>query len=171
MDQLKKILHECDQEHILQQLPDLDETHPVYQQLLRLDLATSLKNFKVAMNTTVETKQDSSIKPVEMENAVNWATTDPATKTRLHDLGMKSIAESTVAAVILSGGQGTRLGFAGPKGMYNMGLVSNKTIFQLHIERIAKIRALASSNVGSAVQSPSIPIYIMTSDLNDAIIR
>ena len=171
MDQLKKILHECGQEHILQQLPDLDETHPVYHQLLRLDLATSLKNFKIAMNTGIEAKQDSSIKPVEMENAVNWATTDAAMKTRLHELGMKSIAESTVAAVILSGGQGTRLGFAGPKGMYNMGLVSNKTIFQLHIERIAKIRALANSTVGSTAQSPSIPIYIMTSDLNDTIIR
>ena len=171
MDPLKKLLHECGQEHILQQLPDLDETHHVYQQLLRLDLTTSLKNFQVAMNAGVETRQDSSIKPVEMENAVNWATTDAATKSRLYELGMKSIAESTVAAVILSGGQGTRLGFAGPKGMYNMGLISNKTIFQLHVERIAKIRALACSAVDSTVQAPSIPIYIMTSDLNDTIIR
>jgi UDP-N-acetylglucosamine/UDP-N-acetylgalactosamine diphosphorylase len=68
----------------------------------------------------------------------------------------------------LSGGQGTRLGFAGPKGMYNMGLSSGKSIFQLHIDRIAKIRNLSQSSSGKL---PSIPIYIMTSDMNDTIIR
>lgn len=49
-----------------------------------------------------------------------------------------------------------------------MGLISSKTIFQLHIERISKVRELCKTETGDF---PNIPIYIMTSDLNDTIIR
>lgn len=169
MEELRQNLQACGQEHILSQLSDLkDDNHPVFKQLARLDLATSLKNFAVAKNGETAERDDSTIKPVETENMFNWTTADAATKVPLYKMGMSAIAAGKVGAVILSGGQGTRLGFAGPKGMYNMGLVSGKTIFQLHIERIAKIRSLAGANTGSF---PSIPIYIMTSDLNDKIIR
>lgn len=73
-----------------------------------------------------------------------------------------------MASVILSGGQGTRLGFNGPKGMYDLGLISHKTIFQIHIERIQRVRLLCQQSSGKL---PSIPIYVMTSDLNHQIIK
>jgi UDP-N-acetylglucosamine/UDP-N-acetylgalactosamine diphosphorylase len=76
-------------------------------------------------------------------------------------LGIEAIQQGKVAAVIMSGGQGTQLGYDGPKGKYSIGLPSNKSIFQLHIERIQKLRQLCSTD------SPArIAIYIMTSDLN-----
>ena len=46
-------------------------------------------------------------------------------------VGMEAIRNGQVAALVLSGGQGTRLGFDGPKGMYNIGMPSNKSLFQL----------------------------------------
>jgi UDP-N-acetylglucosamine/UDP-N-acetylgalactosamine diphosphorylase len=57
--------------------------------------------------------------------------------------------------------------------MYDIGLPSHKSIFQLHIERVMKVRMLASSSssAGAGLDLPSIPIYIMTSDINDAAIR
>mmetsp|Transcript_25515 Transcript_25515/g.42591 ORF Transcript_25515/g.42591 Transcript_25515/m.42591 type:complete len:388 (+) Transcript_25515:437-1600(+) len=69
----------------------------------------------------------------------------------------------------MSGGQGTRLGFSGPKGMYNLGMLSGKTIFQLHIEKIQRIRIVASTAAG-LVQLARVPVYIMTSNLNHDII-
>ena len=169
MEGVRQKLKERGQDHVLEHLPDLKDTsHPVFKQLARLDLAASLRNFAAAKGASTAARDDSTVKPVEPENVVNWAEVAPEVQQPLHDLGLAAIADGKVAAVILSGGQGTRLGFAGPKGMYNMGLVSGKTIFQLHVERVAKIRALAEAASG---RRPSVPIYVMTSDLNDAIIR
>ncbi len=43
--------------------------------------------------------------------------------------GNKLIREGKVGTVILAGGQGSRLGFNGPKGKYNIGLPSQKSLF------------------------------------------
>jgi UDP-N-acetylglucosamine/UDP-N-acetylgalactosamine diphosphorylase len=84
----------------------------------------------------------------------------------LRNIGLDAVGCGTVAAVIMSGGQGTRLGYPGPKGMYCIeGLPSGKCIFQIHIEKVQKVRMLAAKH-NSSESLPSIPIYIMTSDLN-----
>lgn len=71
------------------------------------------------------------------------------------ELGMKRIRERTVAALTLAGGQGTRLGFNGPKGLYQLGPPIHRTLFELHAERIRQ-------------RSPLIPWYIMTSSATHA---
>jgi UDP-N-acetylglucosamine/UDP-N-acetylgalactosamine diphosphorylase len=101
--------------------------------------------------------------------------------------GLQAISSNQVAAVVLAGGQGTRLGFDGPKGLYDIGLPSRKTLFQLQAERIRKVQELASSASSSASDFAAsassadgkgaaaavvIPFYVMTSPLNhDATIR
>jgi len=47
----------------------------------------------------------------------------------LFDKGLELIKNVEVACVILAGGQGSRLGFDHPKGMYDIGLKSKKSIF------------------------------------------
>ena len=47
----------------------------------------------------------------------------------IYQKGLDLIKKGKVACVILAGGQGSRLGFDHPKGMYNIGLPSNKSIF------------------------------------------
>jgi UDP-N-acetylglucosamine/UDP-N-acetylgalactosamine diphosphorylase len=74
-------------------------------------------------------------------------------------LGKKLISTGKVAALVVAGGQGTRLGFEGPKGDFPVSPVKNKTLFQIFAESITtvwrKYQAIC-------------PWYIMTSPLNHA---
>lgn len=50
-------------------------------------------------------------------------------------LGKQFLAQGKVGAIVLAGGQGTRLGVAGPKGCYSISLVQKKSLFQLFAEK------------------------------------
>ncbi len=68
--------------------------------------------------------------------------------------GQAALAQGTIGAMLVAGGQGTRLGFPHPKGMYPVGPVSGKTLFQLHAEKVLA----AGRRYGV-----TIPLYLMTS--------
>ncbi len=72
-------------------------------------------------------------------------------------IGKKALKAGRVAAFLVAGGQGTRLGFDGPKGSFPVTPIKKKSLFQLHAEKILAI----STRHGS-----TIPWYIMTSETN-----
>lgn len=74
-------------------------------------------------------------------------------------LGETLIAEGKVGCLILAGGQGTRLGWDGPKGTLPVSPVANKSLFELFAIRTV----CAGKRAGRA-----LPLAIMTSPLNDA---
>ncbi|MCA9082080.1 MAG: UDPGP type 1 family protein, partial [Planctomycetaceae bacterium] len=69
-------------------------------------------------------------------------------------LGEALLRQGKVAAVLVAGGQGSRLGFDAPKGVFPIGPVSERTLFQVLCEQIAE-----RSNLAGA----AIPYLIMTS--------
>ena len=68
--------------------------------------------------------------------------------------GAEEIRAGRVGAILVAGGQGTRLGFDRPKGMFAIGPLSNKTLFQIHVEKIV---------ARSRLHGARIPLYLMTS--------
>jgi UDP-N-acetylglucosamine/UDP-N-acetylgalactosamine diphosphorylase len=77
-------------------------------------------------------------------------------------VGEEVLAEGRVAAVLVAGGQGTRLGFEGPKGAYPFGPVTGCTLFAHHAAKIAAVRDRYRCE---------LPWYVMTSQQNDAATR
>jgi len=71
--------------------------------------------------------------------------------------GKELISSGKVAAFVVAGGQGTRLGFDGPKGDFPISPVKNKTLFRIFAESIAAV---------SEKYRASCPWYVMTSPLN-----
>jgi UDP-N-acetylglucosamine/UDP-N-acetylgalactosamine diphosphorylase len=69
-------------------------------------------------------------------------------------LGEKEFREGKMAFLIVAGGQGSRLGFEHPKGMFPVGPVTNKTLFQLHAEKVLAL---------SRRYKVRIPLLVMTS--------
>ena len=75
------------------------------------------------------------------------------------DLGKQAIKKGQVGAVLLAGGQGTRLGSDAPKGAYDIGLTHPLYIFQQLIANLQQVCKQCDTYV---------PLFVMTSDKNDA---
>ncbi len=71
--------------------------------------------------------------------------------------GESALRAGRVGCLLVAGGQGTRLGFDGPKGAFKIGAVSGRTLFQVHVERL-----LALGRRFGVVP----PLYLMTSPAN-----
>ena len=53
--------------------------------------------------------------------------------------GEEALQRGQVALLLVAGGQGVRLGFDKPKGMFPIGPISNKSLFQIHAEKVFAI--------------------------------
>lgn len=109
---------------------------------------------------TVVLKESPPSIPEDLEPAPYYALGDaPWEPRRFKRIGEDLLESGRVACFTVAGGQGSRLGFEGPKGCYPTGPVTGKSLFQIFAE---KIRG-AERTYGA-----DIPWYIMTSPLNDA---
>ncbi|MGL6195333.1 MAG: UTP--glucose-1-phosphate uridylyltransferase [Thermoguttaceae bacterium] len=68
--------------------------------------------------------------------------------------GKTALAAGSYAVILVAGGQGTRLGFDQPKGMFPIGPVSGATLFQIHLQKAISV---------ARKYGVSIPFCVMTS--------
>lgn len=153
------------QEHLLNHADQLaPHTRQAFErELSEMDMESLNRYFsrtKSSGDDLMEGKLDDRMQPIpsELHGAV--------TRTNIYDyktyenLGLEAVAQGKVAVLLLAGGQGTRLGVSYPKGMYNVGLPSGKTLYQIQAERLLRLEERARQMHGGAGQ---VPWYIMTS--------
>ncbi len=73
--------------------------------------------------------------------------------------GEEALRAGEIAVVLVAGGQGTRLGFDSPKGMFPIGPLSDRTLFQIFADHL-----IATGRRYDV----TIPWYVMTSEATDA---
>lgn len=151
---LQRKLRQYQQEHVLANWDRLDETQRrrLIEQLQSIDLER-LAQLYAERDRTYQVPGSSRIKPLDIVPA------DAPDNAAMRAAGEEALRRGEVAALVVAGGQGSRLGFEHPKGMYAIGQISRKSLFQIHAE---KVRALGRR------YGKQQPFLVMTSPATDA---
>ena len=148
-DDLRRRLMQFGQEHVLFEWDRLDANAQtrLITQLNEIDLEElqRLHAARLQKHALPEPSHLQSLpQPIET----------PEQLSNFRKLGEQAFRMGEIAFLLVAGGQGTRLGFDDPKGMFPIGPVSGKSLYQLHAEKILAIR----NRFGKL-----LPLLVMTS--------
>lgn len=149
--ELTKSLRDHDQEHTLAWWNHL----PVAQ---RRSLLEQLQGLNLQELRDLYNRRDEKLllPPLEAIAPLPRPDDNPAQLSHVRALGESAFRTGSVAFLIVAGGQGSRLGFDHPKGMFAIGPVTGKTLFQIHAEKVLAL----TRRFGRP-----IPLLIMTSSV------
>ena len=151
MKDIKQVLKTHGQQHLISILDSLNDVEraKLTSQLANLDWST-VELWKhpedLSGKGRVQPIAGLSLKDIEVE------------RQRYAQIGVQAIKDGHVGAVLLAGGQGTRLGSDAPKGAYDIGLTKPLYIFQQLISNLLEVCKQCNTFV---------PLFVMTSDKND----
>ena len=151
-NEAKALLSEYGQEHLLKYYDELNESE-------KKSLLTQIEAIDFSILSSLDKNTNSpdkrgAISPI---NAVKFSDIE-ANGDKYLECGLSALKDGKVAAVLLAGGQGTRLGFDKPKGMFNIGVTRELYIFQCLVNNLMKIVEQCGR---------WIPFVIMTSEINN----
>ena len=151
-NEAKELLEKNNQSHLLEYFDELndDQKEHLLEQISEIDfdLIKLIENADTPDERGVITPLDAEVSIKEIEENAD----------KFRAKGVEAIKEGKVAALLLAGGMGTRLGSDKPKGMYNIGETKDVFIFEMLIRNLMDV----VDEVGVWV-----PLYIMTSEKND----
>ena len=142
------------------------EKGALYQQLNAIDPKYINEITKRALNPPLTGEGETRLEPLPDPATSSVIDSKEEDLTNWYNAGLDLIAENKVAVVLMAGGQGTRLGSSAPKGCFDIGLPSQKSLFQLQAERILRAQFLATRRAekeGGEGAEATIPWYVMTS--------
>ncbi len=152
-DDVIRLVYENNQEHVFAYWNELtdDQKKILLTELADIDFHLLKKLFTEHQNVNTMDYKPAPYIPVPKSEG------EKTKYAEARAAGEKHIRDGKVAAFLVAGGQGSRLGYEGPKGMYPVGQVSGKTLFQIHAEKLVKY---------SRKYDVRIPWLIMTSNIN-----
>lgn len=135
----------------------------LYERLSSIDPKHINEIAETALHPPQATEEDREpkLEPLPDTSTASLLDSKPEDIDGWYNAGLDLVAKGQVAVVLMAGGQGTRLGSSAPKGCFNIGLPSEKSLFQIQAERIWKVQQLAGKKSGK--KNTVIPWYVMTS--------
>lgn len=160
-DQLQSELENVGQEQLLRFWNDLDDAgkEQLAGQLEKIDFGNMDKLIREYVLQRPKTGIPADLGPAPFFPLAPRDEEEKSLYAEALARGEEMLRAGRVAALTVAGGQGTRLGFDGPKGTYPIAPVSNKTLFQYFAESLKRY--------GEKYGKP-ITWYIMTSVINNA---
>ena len=151
---VKQILIDYHQEHLLKFYSELTEEQKtgLLNQILKI-------NFEEILSLYTKSKSEvlNSTEEIEPLAYCDKATLSNIEINKLETKGIKAIKAGIVGVITLAGGQGSRLGFQGPKGTFCIDTTPKKSLFEILCNYI---------KMASFEYNVNIPWYIMTSTEN-----
>jgi len=142
------------QEHVLDHWERLDE--PARATLLEQIEALSWVNIERMQRELQQAGTASGPAAVEPDAVLEL---DADALAEAATAGEAALRSGRVGVILVAGGQGSRLGYDGPKGCYPVGPLSDDTLFAIHAKKIIALERRYET---------AIPFYVMTSVANDA---
>lgn len=151
---VKSILKKYDQEHLLNFYGELTDSQKTFllNQILNIDFEEILQLYEESkVEIYRSTEEIEPLKYVDKQAL-------PSYKAKQYcNTGIKAIKSGNIGVITLAGGQGSRLGFNGPKGSFTLDTSPKKSLFEIVCDYI---------RLASLKYNVSIPWYIMTSTNN-----
>jgi len=158
--ELKKLLKENGQEHILRYYDRMaaEARQMLLDDLRKVDFSQISSLYRLYTSGSREDRQQ---KVFEAAEVIALPRKEPFLheRKRLSGIGQDCLHQGRIAVFLVAGGQGTRLGFDGPKGCFPVSPLKSKSLFRLFAE---SIRAQQHR------YGKKLPWYIMTSYDNNA---
>lgn len=156
LEEAKAILKKYGQEHLLNGYDKLDENKKkkLLDQIMNTDFKLINSLYENTTKDDEEKNKDDKIEPMEYLDKYKLN----EKYDYYEDIGKRAIKEGKLAAVTMAGGQGTRLGHKGPKGTFDIGLDSHKSLFELLSDYLKE---------EGKKYGVTIPWFIMTSRENN----
>ena len=156
-EEAQALLKKHNQSHLLRFWAKLDKAAQaaLLKQVAELDFA-SIGRMQAMLKVKDAPVAVGEIRPAQVVEL------DAAARKRAVARGEEELRSGRVGVVLVAGGQGSRLGFEGPKGAYPIGPVTNALLFHFHVRKVLAL---------SRRHCVSIPLYIMVSNANHAATR
>ena len=158
LQQATEICQKYGQEQLLDaysRIKDEQDKQSFLDQILTIDFK-QIEDIYEGKNVSSSKFNDANVEPIEFVDKYKLPKKEYE---KYEKIGTEKIKAGKLAVVTMAGGQGTRLGHNGPKGTFDLGLDSHKSIFEILTDVLKEARKKYEVD---------IPWYIMTSEENDA---